>query len=334
MASIEYGRDFDHISSLLDPATPTQTIEREIGKEICNISPQIKMAKTLHTGWSHHIIQHTCSEAGTGEQVLLINRFLRTGSVAREKLICYTQHYLLLDSFLRQKDSPKSYYINIKAKIIQNTVEKELKRLDSNIADIECELDQAALKVTDERTGLIKVKHMLKDLEKRLLQSSQEDTTNEEKLARLSISQYPEETVEPMGEGEDQNDEKQDQPITDEDYLAQLVAENLLEDKKTGEPEPGARTPEEIIPIAEVRDRSPSPNTKVEYEEREETPSLDIDDNIKRRRVDSSCEQKDNTRRLQQDLRDFAIRPSLPATTKDRKDICRSGAQYQMYLLQ
>ncbi|KAL6738844.1 hypothetical protein Aduo_012346 [Ancylostoma duodenale] len=182
--------------------------------------------------------------------------------------MCYTQHYLLLDSFLRQKDSPRSYYININVNSIQNAVEKELKRLHSNIADIEFELEQAAREVTDERSGLV-VKHMLKDLEERLLQSSQEDTINEEKPARLSISQYPEETDEPMEEGEGQGDDTQDQPITDEDYSAQLVAENQLDDKETEEPEPGARTQEEIIPIVEERGRSPSPDTSVEYGERE-----------------------------------------------------------------
>ncbi|EYC23511.1 hypothetical protein Y032_0015g2691 [Ancylostoma ceylanicum] len=118
-------------------------------------------------------------------------------------------------------------------------------------------------------------------------------------------SRNPEETDEPMEEGEDQSDYKQDQPITDDDYLAQLVAENQLEDEETEEAEPGVYTPEKILAIAEERDRSPSPDPDVEYDEREGTPSPDMEDNFKRRRLDSSCEQMNNTRRLQQDLRDL-----------------------------
>ncbi|KAK6762074.1 hypothetical protein RB195_022973 [Necator americanus] len=230
MASSNYTKEFESITRLCGPATPTQTIGTEIGKTISNIYGQVKVAGTLDNGWKHHIIQHTCSEAGAGEQVFLINRFLRTASVTKEKLINFTKGYFYLDGLLRNKSTQKSALNKIRGKNIQKKVEKELERLDKNIADMEVELDLVAKQISEERRGLIEIKHMLADLEKRLVSSLKDNKDKNKKtilereqcintVKELEITKESNQEANLTEEPEQDNKHERDAIMSDDDYL-------------------------------------------------------------------------------------------------------------------
>ncbi|KAK6030587.1 hypothetical protein OSTOST_03272, partial [Ostertagia ostertagi] len=78
--------------SSLHKATTTD-IQQEIGSAVGTIRNFIKVAYAVSNNWKHHIMQHTCSESGAGEQVLLLYRILRSAASAKEELLSAAKQF-------------------------------------------------------------------------------------------------------------------------------------------------------------------------------------------------------------------------------------------------
>ncbi|KAK6757977.1 hypothetical protein RB195_015664 [Necator americanus] len=222
--------------------------------------------------------------------------------IAVRRPVSPSRHYEAVNRCggLRNKGTPKSALNNIKGKNIQKKVEKELERLDKNIADMEIELDQVAKQSGEERTGLIEIKHMLADLEKRLVSSSvdNKDKNKETILEReqcintvkeLENTEESNQEANLTEEPEQDNKHERDAIMSDDDYLTWLVAENTMDEEEEMD--------EEIVATAETEISIPK--------ERIETSTPKNEKRNKRRRMDSDCDSITNISTLEQDLRDL-----------------------------
>ncbi|KAK6764310.1 hypothetical protein RB195_024579 [Necator americanus] len=230
MPSENYNSQFDRLSRIQE----TKDLEEAIGAAIATIQAQVKVPVALDKEWKHFEIQQICSETGGWEQITPINRFLRTASVTREKLLAATHQYLVLDSILRikSKGSKASPVLDIKSENIRRTVEKALKNLDNNISDIECDLVLAERTVSTEKGGLVGIKNQLARIEQRLIAM----TPN---LQRLEHSP-PLAPIEGTSKGDDAPGTSQEGParltekeIDDDEYPALLCAETVKVQEST-----------------------------------------------------------------------------------------------------
>ncbi|VDP50263.1 unnamed protein product [Heligmosomoides polygyrus] len=148
-----------------------KAIEKEIGQTVGNIRTEIKSATVLHEMWTHHLIQHTCSEAGGGTQVFLVSEQLREAITARESLQHHTERFILLQSILnlkRQQNPAIPASINIEGGNIRETVTKHLKKLEENIGDMQYELKQAESLVNTERLCMDEIKKLVKTMDQKV----------------------------------------------------------------------------------------------------------------------------------------------------------------------
>ncbi|KAK6735464.1 hypothetical protein RB195_018587 [Necator americanus] len=114
-----------------------------------------------------HGIQSSCSASGGGEQILPINRFLRTACVTKEKLLGITQQYVLLEAMLRiNSEGPHpSPQLNIKGGNIQRKADRTVHTSDIDIRDMECELALTEKMPNNERGSLAEVTDQLTRIE-------------------------------------------------------------------------------------------------------------------------------------------------------------------------
>ncbi|XGW23116.1 hypothetical protein V3C99_005396 [Haemonchus contortus] len=126
------------------------------------IKQHLKMARTLDSQLTHHLLSTTEKQLSGGELMLYASRLLRTAVYAKEKILWYTQRYMLVNSIFRMatetdrvsEKRKEEWYEDKEHDINQlsSKVAYELKILDRHIADIEEEINIAEKKVLAEKT--------------------------------------------------------------------------------------------------------------------------------------------------------------------------------------
>uniref|UniRef100_A0A7I5EDQ5 CCHC-type domain-containing protein n=1 Tax=Haemonchus contortus TaxID=6289 RepID=A0A7I5EDQ5_HAECO len=216
--------------SKLHEAIPSE-VTPELRKAVGNIQRYIKVAYAVSNNWTHHLLQHACSESGAGEQILLLGRLLRSASCAKAELLDASKQLALLYSItiLVQEKQSKSETPELKNENVQNKVEKTLKMLDSNIEEIELEMTRVEKILNEEKACSAEIKKMLKCMEKKVTeiapQGRYSDTAYEIEPAEMSLD-IP-------GNTEEEEDSKRTEPQSDDENLAWLIEESGEGDEHT-----------------------------------------------------------------------------------------------------
>ncbi|XGW25891.1 hypothetical protein V3C99_006917 [Haemonchus contortus] len=191
-------------------------LEKDLANSLREIHAQIKVAKTLGIALKHHLDDKVLEGARAGEQVLLINRFLRTALVARESMWGYTQRFLTVDSlYQRMADSgdlptwKRTKWLedgtdhDTRAKDLIPIIHGHMKTLVQHIEVIEKELAKAENRLQMERgeqaSTEIMVREMIREEEER-----EKTLTDDEYMDRLI-----EENSEEEGKWDDEDSEIQ-----------------------------------------------------------------------------------------------------------------------------
>ncbi|KAK5972496.1 hypothetical protein GCK32_002276 [Trichostrongylus colubriformis] len=100
--SMNYLSEMSFLSNLHLDSISADLIEKDLANSLREIHGHIKVTKTLGVSLQHNSDEKVTQEARAGEQVLLINRFLRTASITKEAMWGWTQRFLALDSFYQK----------------------------------------------------------------------------------------------------------------------------------------------------------------------------------------------------------------------------------------
>ncbi|KAK6015315.1 hypothetical protein OSTOST_19261 [Ostertagia ostertagi] len=110
---------------------------------------------------AHHMLTTTGSTFTGGELAVSASRLWKTATYAKERLHSFTQRYMLVDAIYRMKVDEGKFPANRRTEWLEDDdhdikaltmlVQIELRRLDRNITDIECELTRAEKMVQDEK---------------------------------------------------------------------------------------------------------------------------------------------------------------------------------------
>ncbi|VDO99847.1 unnamed protein product [Heligmosomoides polygyrus] len=249
-------RLFDHFHSASRTAQET---EKEISSSLCHLHGQIKVAATVINEWTHHLIQHTCSDSCAGEQVLLLGRLLRTAAITREKILRYANQFLLLDSVIRLKikNSAEYKFKNISVENVTNTVKKNLNKLDDAIDDMEFELGQVEKLLNDEKLCFQEIKNLLASLNQKAITFaplrckdsraySPDPALSESKNPTTENIKKPKAKIDKKGSGSDTAAEEV-KPLTDEEYLEWLIEENSAPCEDCGYTEAVSSDEEDVL---------------------------------------------------------------------------------------
>ncbi|VDO56678.1 unnamed protein product [Haemonchus placei] len=96
--STDYLSEMSFLSNLYIDQTSAEMLEKDLANSLREIHAQIKVVKTLGAALKHHLDDKILEGARAGEQVLLIDRFLRTALVAREPMWGWGKRFLTVDS--------------------------------------------------------------------------------------------------------------------------------------------------------------------------------------------------------------------------------------------
>ncbi|KAL6729885.1 hypothetical protein Aduo_000897 [Ancylostoma duodenale] len=223
-------------------------VEKDMIKTMNEIRQQIKVShaleaeRTLNDWRREEPETHDSSLPGGREHMLVVNRFLRTATVTREKLLRLTQRYLRFDTIFailvkydEVSSTTRTNFVetmNFREERVK--IEKELEKLDKNIIRMSRELGIAERRVKDEKGAIAQFQK-----EKRLLMQEFNNKIRgmEDKLENFmfsSIDQKPEpveqETV-VMEQKKQKYSAAKDEPksqvetLPDEGYMARLVDE-------------------------------------------------------------------------------------------------------------
>ncbi|KAK6060660.1 hypothetical protein COOONC_01678 [Cooperia oncophora] len=120
-----------------------------------------KWRQALDTQLTHHLLSTTGVKIGGGELMMYVSRMLRTATYAKEKLLSFTQRYMLVHSIYRMSaDSGKvsgkrrSEWDEDKKRDPNNVaakVEYQIRMLDRYISDIEGEISRAEKMILAEK---------------------------------------------------------------------------------------------------------------------------------------------------------------------------------------
>lgn len=158
----DFTKDCETLSNLHHETR--ETIETEVTRAIDIIRIHKRMAGVVDASWIHHDMTTTVSEAGAGARALLICKMIRDATIAKESLLCFTEKFLFCHSLLQYdalQGKAKSPIANNKDKNIKETVVKILKQLDSNIKEMQQELDHIEEMVNMEATCMQDLKSMM-----------------------------------------------------------------------------------------------------------------------------------------------------------------------------
>ncbi|EYC02070.1 hypothetical protein Y032_0102g3465 [Ancylostoma ceylanicum] len=222
-----YKKDFLFLTTLRDDDV-IDDIEKDMIETMKEIRQQIKVSHALDAEWTLNdwrreepeTSQDDSSLPGGSEHMLIVNRFLRTASVTKEKLLRFTQRYLLFDTIyaiLVKYDEVSSatrtnFAEAMKFREERVKIKKELKKLDKNIDKMSQELGLAEKRVMDEK-GEIAQFHQ----EERLLvqEFNSKIKGMEDRLESFMFSSA-DQLREPISQVE---------ALPDEEYMAKLVDE-------------------------------------------------------------------------------------------------------------
>ncbi|VDO89997.1 unnamed protein product [Haemonchus placei] len=131
-------------------------LEINMTTSLHEIKQHLKMARTLDSQLNHHLLSTTEKQLSGGELMLYASRLLRTAEYAKEKILWYTQRYMLVNSIFRMtteigrvSEKRKEQWYEDKehgTNQLSSKVACELKILDRHIADIEEEINIAGKK--------------------------------------------------------------------------------------------------------------------------------------------------------------------------------------------
>lgn len=198
-----------------------------------DLHQQIKVAGTICNDWTHHLLQHTCSDSGAG--ALLLGRLLRAASVNREKLVALRDYFVLLDAAIRRKRPTDYKFKNIATDNIVNTVNKSSKKLDEIIEEMEYEWRQVEKLVNNEKVQLQEIKKLLGTMDQKMVTiapqlRSRESRESSPVQARIE-NKNSRDTVKQQDDSEPKKPDpkatkEETRPLTDEEYLEWLINEN------------------------------------------------------------------------------------------------------------
>nr|CDJ93051.1 unnamed protein product [Haemonchus contortus] len=157
-----YKADFEFTASLYMEKISADDLEIDMTTSLHEIKQHLKMARTLDSQLTHHLLSTTEKQLSGGELMLYASRLLRTAVYAKEKISWYTQRYMLVNSIFRMatetgrvSEKRKEEWYEDKehdTNQLSSKVAYELKILDRHIADIEEEINIAEKKVLAEKT--------------------------------------------------------------------------------------------------------------------------------------------------------------------------------------
>ncbi|VDO91585.1 unnamed protein product [Heligmosomoides polygyrus] len=215
--------------------SPIERGEQEMASVLRDLHQQIKVAGTICNDWTHHLLQHTCSDSGAGEQALLLGRLLRAASVNREKLVALRDYFVLLDAAIRMKRPTDYKFKNIATDNIVNTVNKSSKKLDEIIEEMEYEWRQVEKLVNNEKVQLQEIKKLLGTMDQKMVTiapqlRSRESRESSPVQARIE-NKNSRDTVKQQDDSEPKKPDpkatkEEARPLTDEEYLEWLINEN------------------------------------------------------------------------------------------------------------
>ncbi|KAK5977470.1 hypothetical protein GCK32_009399 [Trichostrongylus colubriformis] len=101
--STDYSSEMLFLTNLQLDSISAELLESDLTNSLEEIHSQIKATKILQVAWQHHIDEKIVDEAPAGEQVLLIDRFLRTAPITREAMLRWTQRFLMIDAIFQMR---------------------------------------------------------------------------------------------------------------------------------------------------------------------------------------------------------------------------------------
>ncbi|KAK6052642.1 hypothetical protein COOONC_09853 [Cooperia oncophora] len=199
--SQDYLSELTFLSKLHQRSRLAKDLETVLTDSLTVIHAQIQVTKTLGIAWQHHIDTYPHQEARAGEQVLLINRFLRTGSVTREIMWSWTQRLLFIDSLYQIKVDSGQIPACKRKEWLENGTDHSTyaqDKLDQYVAAIEAQLAKAEKRLNDEKCG----------------EQLPKETAAEEQAMKMEVERMEDSPAENLP------------AATDDEYLDRFVEEN------------------------------------------------------------------------------------------------------------
>ncbi|KAK5971115.1 hypothetical protein GCK32_012502 [Trichostrongylus colubriformis] len=208
--SMNYLSEMSFLSNLHLDSISADLIEKDLANSLREIHGHIKVTKTLGVSLQHNSDEKVTQEARAGEQVLLINRFLRTASITKEAMWGWTQRFLALDSFYQKMVDSGYFPARKREEWLEDGTE-----YDTHAQDLIPILHESMRKLDQYVEALEKE---LAIAENRLLKERYWHADMVVAIEKAS--------------GEEKRSETKSEALTDDEYLDRLIQENRAEEEE------------------------------------------------------------------------------------------------------